>query len=984
MKGDFTRDSFRPTQDYNRVLLQQGRVPLDADWNEAQAIDRYLERAGLTDVIGQSGVPVGDSFKVSLGADGQLHLGAGHLYVDGILVENRTEDFAIPGSSAYLGGNFFLYLDVTERHITALEDPEIREKALGGVDTATRVKTTWKVGAIDLGDGNATCESAFSMLPAATSARLAARARRPDDVEACTVTPGSRYRRLENQLYRVEVHTPGDLGSATFKWSRDNGTVAATASIDSDRRISVSDIGRDAFLTFQTGGWIELVDTTRDASDTPGDFFFVSRIEGNVLILDPNRPGAVAANYGTGLRARRWDSIHDVPFTDDDSGYMRLEDGVQVQITGSDFRTGDYWLIPARTIDSDVWWPQEAANPAALPPHGIAHHYAPLGIAKFNGTVTDITDCRNEFVPLNHVKSLFYLGGDGQAFSQSSSPIPVVTKPTVGVSRGEVPVKNALVKWSAVNGIGTVSGATEVVTVTDEFGVTSADWILDGMQASQSLTAQLLNSSLTPTHLPITFTATVNPAPSGGGCSHTVGEKGEFPTIKEAIRQLIKQGELDISLCLLPGDHLIDGLNLANPKSGTKLNSLSIHGHLGGSQVRSTGPWAITRLKAFVLKDVYLSIEGGEFGIATAGCYEVRYENCTILGIMESPLQPIIESGFVMDFLLRDCSILFATKKREVATAPTDSPGINHRNFLRPGTAAGATFSNIQFNENVARRFPTDVQPLTAEGVKLSEFAQTFDRMDNDGKRFKGKQTSEFLAEHRIELSPDKQATLGQLAHELVQDQPDTEVIAALSERLQSEEEVDYELGLGIAVTFNDAIGTQRVEDNTIVGFVTTYGLSTTHRLGANNLGNISEIWEEFPSLVLKPGGIFHFHNNECYGLLVGDRIADSDSDYWKEMRQNEPPTTPEPVYLNAHISDNSFIFLGLEFFGSFITVESNSFFTLLQGDEFFALAILGYRATLSGNLSFVPQYKRLVCIPTSWGDYWNPGWVEAATLNLF
>lgn|GEM_PF-5567201 len=92
----------------------------------------------------------------------------------------------------------------------------------------------------------------------------------------------------------------------------------------------------------------------------------------------------------------------------------------------------------------------------------------------------------------------------------------------------------------------------------------------------------------------------------------------------------------------------------------------------------------------------------------------------------------------------------------------------------------------------------------------------------------------------------------------------------------------------------------------------------------------------------------------------------------------------PEPVYVNAHISDNSFIFLGIEFFGSLITLESNSFFTFLPGDGHFALSILGYRATLSGNLSFVPQYKRLVCVPTSWGDYWNPGWVEAATLNLY
>ena len=38
-----------------------------------------------------------------------------------------------------------VYLDVWERHITALEDDDIREKALGGPDTATRTKVVWQV-----------------------------------------------------------------------------------------------------------------------------------------------------------------------------------------------------------------------------------------------------------------------------------------------------------------------------------------------------------------------------------------------------------------------------------------------------------------------------------------------------------------------------------------------------------------------------------------------------------------------------------------------------------------------------------------------------------------------------------------------------------------------------------------------------------------------------------------------------------------------
>ena len=38
MKADLTRDTFHPLKHYSRVLMQQGRVQLDADMNEQAAI----------------------------------------------------------------------------------------------------------------------------------------------------------------------------------------------------------------------------------------------------------------------------------------------------------------------------------------------------------------------------------------------------------------------------------------------------------------------------------------------------------------------------------------------------------------------------------------------------------------------------------------------------------------------------------------------------------------------------------------------------------------------------------------------------------------------------------------------------------------------------------------------------------------------------------------------------------------------------------
>ena len=58
------------------------------------------------------------------------------------------------------------------------------------------------------------------------------------------------------------------------------------------------------------------------------------------------------------------------------------------------YRTGDYWLIPARTAANGVIdWPatQDDAKkkvPVALPPHGVEHHCAPLGVISSQGDGT--------------------------------------------------------------------------------------------------------------------------------------------------------------------------------------------------------------------------------------------------------------------------------------------------------------------------------------------------------------------------------------------------------------------------------------------------------------------------------------------------------------------------------------------------------------------------------------------------------------------
>ena len=77
MKGDFTRDTFNPAKHFSRVLLQQGRVGLDADWNEQAEITAYRTETEALDVIGRAGAPKHDpGFAISQGTGGDFGIGA--------------------------------------------------------------------------------------------------------------------------------------------------------------------------------------------------------------------------------------------------------------------------------------------------------------------------------------------------------------------------------------------------------------------------------------------------------------------------------------------------------------------------------------------------------------------------------------------------------------------------------------------------------------------------------------------------------------------------------------------------------------------------------------------------------------------------------------------------------------------------------------------------------------------------------------------
>jgi hypothetical protein len=448
MGADLSRVRFDAGRDHAGVVLQQGRVLLDADWNEQVAIlDRRL-RADAADlgsngpVPGIAGVAVvprttPDGFRIAL-AGGVMTIGRGRMYVDGLLAENHGTGLQIfepllaestgSADTPYLtqpywptpdplpaGGTHLVYLDVWSREVTPLEAPDLVEPAVG-VDTTTRVQTVWqvRVHAPDTPGIDCTTPDAdipdWSAVIAPSAGRLTTDTIPVTDADdPCALPPTGGYRGLENQTYRVEIHDGGAIGTATFKWSRDNGSVAApVVEVVSATTIRPTSLGKDDVLRFSTGNWVEITDDVREFDQVAGELRKVEvHDEDGTMTFAPALPADLvmtpAQAAARHLRVRRWDqhgqivSATGTKLDDLDaagslgaiavpaSGAVVLEYGLTVQLTcpGGVFRTGDHWIFPARTngVPFDTM--------TLAPPLGIHHHYARLGVASFPGTVTD-------------------------------------------------------------------------------------------------------------------------------------------------------------------------------------------------------------------------------------------------------------------------------------------------------------------------------------------------------------------------------------------------------------------------------------------------------------------------------------------------------------------------------------------------------------------------------------------------------------------
>jgi len=466
---DITRDATDQRKHYDRVQMQQGRVLTDDDFNEAERLDAEDARRVRVDVIGPAGSP-DDGFRLRVVANA-LTLSAGTYYVGGLRLEleadeafNVQRDWLQQPPAEMLapppaGQRFdFIWLEVWQQPVTAVEDKELIEAALGGADTSARIRTMRRarvlrnVGDVDCADAWAqllatlaaegTLNGDFELVP---DSRLIVE---PDGTEGtadlCSPPVNGGYLGAENQAIRVQITAPNQ-----FTWGFDNGAPLYRVRLLADgvgqlRRIEMINAPKDQAhyplegQTVELLPWSAILSNGQKNAEQAG---FFTKVAGG---YNPNTKELFLQNAPLAGFGQEWltrDAALDISNEDppeDVFFYMRvwnrggdtqspavlpfagaavplLGTGLQITFAGANLRRNDYWIIAVRPETPDAVVPWELS--AGREPHGVRRWLAPLGIVRWPGgaaPVEVLDDCRPTFLPLTRMKGCCtYTVGDG-------------------------------------------------------------------------------------------------------------------------------------------------------------------------------------------------------------------------------------------------------------------------------------------------------------------------------------------------------------------------------------------------------------------------------------------------------------------------------------------------------------------------------------------------------------------------------------------
>ena len=451
MGSDRARVSYDPRQQYRSVVMQQGRVTLEADWNESQQITGEEIRSEALDLVGPSGTP-DNGYNIVLTQSPtappyDFYVSDGTMYVGGIRAalldpvqyssQADWQDYG-PEDPDWVDLNSlaqapptdeFIYLYLREQEVSAVEDPDLKDVALGGPDTAQRARLLQRIprvrcsgtdcaSGLDAAEGQWASEGLHfdpnTMRLDSWSTLSVGPADQPPAQTPCQPQAQGGYIDPDNQLIRVQISGVDPLtGNPKFLWGFDDASFLYRIQLypNDPQNLILQSIPVDNYHQPVRGQAVEVL---RTAAELPNGGC-VAALSGFVFTLDQNyNPDSqsvvvpsslslpsdyVASNQSPALPLflRVWqEEIVFTPGTAQTLGETGLAVTLQA-IGGRPFHLGDYWLFAVRPATPQMVYPERYWNNLQQP-DGPRQWACPLGVIAWSDQVgTLVSDCRNSF-----------------------------------------------------------------------------------------------------------------------------------------------------------------------------------------------------------------------------------------------------------------------------------------------------------------------------------------------------------------------------------------------------------------------------------------------------------------------------------------------------------------------------------------------------------------------------------------------------------
>ena len=449
MTADRARVSHDPSRKWRGLIAQQGRVTVEADWNEAATIGEERDRQMTLDVVGPVGTPNGGYAVTPAPATdrssrselrhftigkGTLYLGGERLDLDAEVKSGAQPDWLDHSTDPLWeppapddrqdSRHELVYLLASEQEVSAVEDPALADVALGGPDTMQRRRILQHF--VRHPSESGTCQGARSALesslarrglkfhPASMMAESAARlqvsfAGVPAGPGVSQPGPAGGYLGAENQMIRVMVTSVED-GVPTIVWGFDDASFLyrvqdATAGPGTgSTTLTLASAPVDSFHYPVPNQAVELL---RDAvmltssdyiASATGPVSVVTAYEPDskklVISGRPGEPSGFSRAYLSALETpqpylRVWQAT---AVARAGQAVPLGDTGAAVTLTSDSghFHVGDFWRFALRPIQPAIVYPERYLD-GPQPPDGPRTWACPLAVLTWHGEHEETT-----------------------------------------------------------------------------------------------------------------------------------------------------------------------------------------------------------------------------------------------------------------------------------------------------------------------------------------------------------------------------------------------------------------------------------------------------------------------------------------------------------------------------------------------------------------------------------------------------------------